>query len=396
MRIALVSDCYWPRVNGVTVSLQSFRDEFLRRGHDVRIYCPAYPESYGSSTEEPSVRRLPSMANGISREDRLLRPSAFPALFRDLDEFAPDVVHINTEFTMSIAARLYVRSRGLPLVMTSHTDYEDYVSNYIRILDPRPLKAFVRFVMRRVFEPADILVTPSPSMERRLRGYRVDKPIHVIPTGIPDLFAPRPAAEVAAWRARLDARFPGVAGRRLLIFAGRVTEEKDVAFLLPVLERVGSAKGDVGLLVAGDGPFKDKLVHLAARRGLAGRIAFAGYVPRAELPLAYCASEIFVFPSKTETLGLCTIEAMAVGLPVVAIGEMGTRDVMGGDHGGFMVPNEVGAFTDAVLALLGDEGLRRAKAAEALEVAERYRIGTVADRLYALYEEAARRKEQTR
>ena len=192
MKIALLSDCYWPRVNGVSVSLQSFRDELEKKGHEARIFCPEYPESYGPSPMEPFVCRLPSMASNISKEDRLFRPDAFPFLFEALDSFAPDILHLHSEFTVSVATRLYARNRGIALVVTSHTDYEDYINNYIRHVDPTFLKALARLVMKQLFSSADLVLTPSASMERKLRGYGIEKPIHVLPTGIPEIFAPSP------------------------------------------------------------------------------------------------------------------------------------------------------------------------------------------------------------
>ena len=162
-----------------------------------------------------------------------------------------------------------------------------------------------------------------------------------------------------------------------------------MSFLLPVLKRAHEARGDVALLIAGNGPFRPQFEEIAAHGGLSELVACMGYVPREELPLVYGASAVFVFPSKTDTLGLCTIEAMATGLPVVAIGEMGTVDIMGGDNGGFMVRNDVGEFTDAVLKLLGDDALRAAKSEEALAVAARYRIGAITDRLVELYKTVA-------
>ena len=145
MRIALISDCYWPRVNGVTVSVQTYRDELERLGHEVIILCPDYPPSRGAVGREDSVRRFRSMANAISKEDRLIRPSAFPLFIRTLERFNPDVVHINTEFTAAFAARSYAKLRGYPILVTSHTDYEDYAGNYITYVPAPLLRATVRF-----------------------------------------------------------------------------------------------------------------------------------------------------------------------------------------------------------------------------------------------------------
>jgi 1,2-diacylglycerol 3-alpha-glucosyltransferase len=385
VRIALVSDCYWPRVNGVTVSLQTFRDELIRRGHEVIILCPDYPPPWEKAPKEPSVRRFASRGSSVSKEDRLIGITAFPAFFRALDRFNPDVIHINTELTANVAARIFAYLRFHPILVTSHTDYEDYICNYIRFVDRRLLRAVVRFIMRFTFRTADIIITPSRHQQRKLKDYNIHKRFVVIPTGISDIFVPQPKDAIKAYRASLDERFPSLKGKRILLFTGRITVEKDAKFLLPVLRRLRARRKDVALLFAGDGPARPHIEALALRSGMSDSCAFMGYVKYAELPLVYASADVFVFPSKTETLGLCTIEAMGTGLPVVAIGEMGTLDVMRGDNGGFMVPNDETAFTEAVLALLNDEGLRNRKSAEARAWAKQYRIGTTTDRLERLY-----------
>jgi 1,2-diacylglycerol 3-alpha-glucosyltransferase len=385
VRIALVSDCYWPRVNGVTVSVQTYRDELIRLGHDVIILCPEYPPSRGAVPREGSVRRFRSMANVVSAEDRLVRPTAFGAFVHALERFNPDVIHINTEFTAYLAARGYAKLRGYPILITSHTDYEDYISNYITYVPANVLRAVVRFLMRAIFRTADVIITPSRTQEQKLKAYHIRKRFIVIPTGIPCAFVPQEKAAVEKYRAELDARFPALAGKRVLLFAGRITIEKDVKFLVPVLRRLLRCRDDVVLLLAGDGPGRAQVEAAARRSGLADECVFMGYVDRSELPLVYAAADVFVFPSKTETQGLCTIEAMGTGLPVVAIGEMGTRDVMRGDHGGFMVADDKKEFAEAVMRLLNDEKLRSGKSREAMEWARQYRVETTTIRLARLY-----------
>jgi len=385
VRIALVSDCYWPRVNGVTVSLQTIRDELLRRGHEVLILCPEYPASRGEAPKEPTVRRFSSKSSRVSKEDRQIGVTAFPAFFRTLDRFNPDVIHINTEFAANFMARTFAYLRGHPILATSHTDYEDYVGNYIRFVDPSLLRATVRFLMRLEYRSADIVIAPSRNQQRLLKSYNIHKHIVVIPTGIRDIFVPQPPEAAARYRSDLERRFPVLAGKRILLFAGRITVEKNARFLFPMLRRVHARRKDVALLFAGDGPARPHIEILAAKAGVGDSCAFLGYVDHSELPMVYASSDVFVFPSLTETQGLCTIEAMGTGLPVVAIGEMGTLDVMRGDHGGYMVPNDVAAFSAAVIALLEDDELRARKSAEAHDWAEQYRVAATTDHLERLY-----------
>ena len=394
MRIAIVSDCYWPRVNGVTVSVQSYSEQLIKLGHEVLLLCPSYPTSWGAVPAEAWVKRLHSGNNLVSSEDRLVSLAAFPAFFRALDRFNPDVIHVNTEFTANIAARIYVKARGYPLLVTSHTDWEDYICNYIRFVDPRLMRATARFIMRILFRSPEVVITPSRNQLRRLKGYNIRKRFVVIPTGIPSIFMPKGKDEIARYREGLDARFPVLRGKRIMLFAGRITIEKDAKFLIPVLRRVLARKRDVALVFAGDGPAKALLESTIHYAKLSDHCAFMGYVSRSELPLVYAASDVFVFPSKTETQGLCTIEAMGAGLPVVAIGEMGTLDVMRGDNGGFMVNNDVAEFAAATLRLLEDEALRAAKSKEAVEWAKQYRIEVTTQRLVRLYKVLATRHAQ--
>jgi 1,2-diacylglycerol 3-alpha-glucosyltransferase len=397
VRIAIVSDCYWPRINGVTVSVQTYGEQLIKMGHEVLLLCPAYPASWGEVPAEPWVKRLKSGNNAISSEDRLMSLAAYPAFFRALDRFKPEIIHINTEFTANIAARIYAKARGYPLLVTSHTDWEDYVCNYIRFVNPRLMRATVRFLMRALYRTPDVVITPSRNQQRKLKSYHILKRFIVIPTGISSAFEPKGKDEVATYRESLDGRFPMLRGKRLLLFAGRITVEKDAKFLLPVLRRVIEREGNVALVFVGDGPARTQLEGSVRRAGLSGNCVFIGYVGRAELPLVYAASEVFVFPSKTETQGLCTIEAMCCGLPIVAIGEMGTLDVMRGDNGGFMVRNDEAEFAEAVLRLLEDEGLREAKSREAIEWSKQYRIEVTTERLVRLYEVlAARHARQLR
>ncbi len=392
MRIAYISDCYWPRVNGVTVALQTYRDELARRGHEVLILCPDYPSMNGSRAKEAFVKRLRAQSTPFSKEDRLVKPTALPAMFRALDRFKPDVIHINSEFTAAWMGLFYAKLRGHPALITSHTDWEDYVCNYIPHVDRRLLRGIVRFLMRSFFRHADVLVTPSPSQKRLLKGYHLHNRFVIVPSGVSSLFGRRADAETTAYRAALDSRFPGLSGKRILLFAGRVAEEKDPRFLLPVLSRILERRSDVALVFAGDGPARAHVESSARRRGLEQHCFFLGYIAATELALLYGASAIFVFPSKTETLGLCTIEAMSSGLPVVAVGEMGTRDVMKGDHGGFMVPNDHEAFSDAVLRLLDDEDLLSRKSEEAIAWARRFGPEAMIERILRLYRVVAARR----
>ena len=152
-----------------------------------------------------------------------------------------------------------------------------------------------------------------------------------------------------------------------------------------MLPLVLSEHSDVALLIAGNGPSLQSLQDEAMQIGILGNCAFTGYLQRTDLALVYALSDIFVFPSLTETQGLVTIEAMCSGKPVVAIGAMGTLMVMDGDNGGFMVANDPGEFASRIIDLLDDPVLYARKCQEARLHASSWTIDAMTARLEQIY-----------
>lgn len=389
MRIAMITDTYWPRVNGVAMSVDAFRKELGRLGHQVVVLCPRYPAHDGDPvTDEAGVQRFASFNPLVSKEDRLVRAWEQRRVFAFLDQFAPDVVHIQTELALGNMGRRWGVKRGKPVVITSHTYFEKYVKFYVPWLPARITEAVTRGITSRALGAADLVVVPSEAMKRVLVGYGIQKPFRVIPTGLnPDDFAGVDKAREKA-SSSLYGPYPRLRGRKILLFVGRVGQEKNLDFLLDVVRALKPRFPGFTLLMVGDGPYRKTIEALAVREGLEEQILMAGYIDRSEIRHAYALADVFVFASKTETQGMVTIEAMLCGTPVVAIGEMGTREVMGGDNGGFMVPDDVGAFTDRVGQLLSDDALLREKSEEAGRYAQNWLIGAMAQKLARTYQEA--------
>ncbi len=394
MKIVYFTDSYWPRVNGVTVSIQTFADALRRRGHEIRIVCPDYPELENrfGQVDESEIIRLPSISSFFSKEDRFSNPLQLHDILPRLDEFNPDVVHVQTEFSFGEMGRRYCRMRGYPIVSTCHTHWEQYFEHYMQGVPSRLAKLVARTIMRYSLRKDSRIIVPSHQIAQVLRGYGINREMTVIPTGLDASFFASDPARDARVREKLTARFPRLASGKLLLFVGRIGQEKNVAFLFDVLRRVHERYGDASLLLVGDGPFRPALEKHAELMGLGDSCLFTGYLPREDLPSIYSMADLFVFASKTETQGLVTIESMLCGTPVVAIGEMGTADMMDGDNGGFMVKDDMGEFVARTLELLGDEALHARKAAEARVYAQRWTVEGVTDRLLAVYEDAASRR----
>lgn len=398
MKVALFTDAYFPRINGVSVSVHSYAEELSRLGHTVCIVCLEYTEEQQKSSffDEKSndrkapfkIIRIPSAAFAFSKEDRMVRLDKWRTIKKSMDEFKPDIVHINSEWTIGYFGAIYCRHRHLPFVFTFHTLWEDYLANYITFMPERGLRKIGMEVVRFYLKRADVIIAPTKRIAQVVSRYGITRKVHILPTGIPGsklIFNPTQAEFVSR---TIYEKFPLLKGKKILLFVGRIVKEKNLPFLFDVLKKIRAVLPDTALLMVGGGPYLEELQELSARSGLSDSVFFTGYIEGNDLIYFYKISSVFTFPSKTETQGLVTAEAMLCGLPVVAIGEMGTIDVMQGDNGGFMVRDDADEFAGKVIMLLTDSALHEQKAQEAAEWGSKWKISSLTPKLISCYEEA--------
>ena len=390
----MFTDAYWPRVNGVTVSVDSFSRALVKAGHQVLIICSSYPEgfntpiSYFGKQDDggPEIVRVPSVPAFITKEDRLAKFNKWYWVFKQVENFNPQIVHINTEVVIAEFGFLYARAHNLPAIYTFHTMWEDYGPNYFPMVPIFIVKFFIRGILKNILRRSYRVIVPTPQIEEVVRKYRFRTQTFLLPTGIePELFD-HDQAEAAFFREKLEEQFPRLRGKRLLLFAGRVVKEKNVGFLIDIFPEILARHPDALLLVVGAGPDLEYFQNQARKAGIEEACVFTGYVDRRDLALVYKISEIFVFPSLTDTQGLVTLESMLSGTPVVAIGALGTLMVMGGDNGGFMVKNDRQEFTQRVLELLEDPELHSRKSQEAKIHARAWSIEELSKKLLVIYE----------
>lgn len=378
MRVLMVSDVYFPRINGVSTSIRTFRRALARAGHECTLIAPEYPRANG---DESGVLRVPARTVVLDPEDRLMKAGPLRRLTRRLASGAYDVVHAQTPFIAHRAALRLSRALGVPCVETYHTLFEEYLGYYARVLPDTLLRAIARSLSRRQCNHVDAVVVPSGPMRERLRGYGVRRPVHVIPTGIPlEEFA---GGDGAGFR-----RCHGIAPERPVIaYVGRVAHEKNIAFLLRVLRHLRRTLPDVVLIIAGEGPALASLRRESTTLGVADAIRFVGYLARGgELLDCYRAADVFVFSSRTETQGLVLLEAMALGVPVVSTAVMGTRDILLPGRGALVAREDEAHFADQVETVLRDPALRKRLGREAREYAREWSDDACAQRMTRVYE----------
>ena len=373
----MLSDVYFPRVNGVSTSIHTFRNQLAQLGHESSLVAPSYGPG---SSDETGIIRVPSHRVLFDPEDRRMQLRSILQYLPRLRRGQFDLIHIQTPFVAHYAGVHLSRRLGLPRVETYHTLFEEYLYHYVPFVPKSWMRALARRFSRNQCNNLDALVVPSEAVLSVLRTYGVSVPIDIIPTGIePDQLA---AGNGAAFRAR-----HGIApGRLTLVHVGRVAFEKNIDFLLRVLVSVRARIPDVLLVIAGEGPALKHLRGLTARLGLEESVLFVGYQDRKQALLdCYRAGDVFVFASRTETQGLVLLEAMALGVPVVAPAILGTRDIVGPGKGALVSALDETEFAAKVVALLTDDALRERLGREAQSHAREWDARRMAERMAEFY-----------
>lgn len=384
MRILLLSDVYFPRVNGVSTSIRTFAESLARMGHAVTIVAPDYG-SAGKQAEHDGggayeVIRLPSRKVFFDPEDRLIKKSALRGALARLALRQWDVIHIHTPFRAHALGVRLAKIIRCPTVETYHTHFEEYVALYLPWLPGGLLRAFARQASRRRCHEVDHLIVPSQQIVEVVQRYGIRTALTILPTGI-DLEEFRGGSGIAFRRRyRIDA------GRPILVTVSRLAREKNIGFLIEVTRRLVAEFPNLLFVVAGEGPDAPRLKQLSASLGLEKNLAFFGNLDRrTELLDCYRAGDVFVFASPTETQGLVLIEAMALGLPIVSTAVLGTATVLR-DAGGTRISEEDPArFAAHAAELLRSPGLREALGTASLVDARAWSVDGLMHRVVELY-----------
>jgi glycosyltransferase involved in cell wall biosynthesis len=372
LRIGLFTNNYFPMLGGVPTAVETIRRDLEALGHEVVIVAPRMA---GADDGGRWLIRVPAVPAPTYPDFALPLPLG-PGLTRRLRALDLDVFHAHHPFLLGASARRLARASGRPFVFTYHTLYDRY-AHYVPLL-PRQMVARGAIRWSAGFaDTADLVLAPSDFVARRLRAQGVRRPIEVLPTGIDlDRFRPGDRAD-----ARRTLRL--AADDRVLLYVGRLDREKNLEFLLEAIARVRVPR--VRLLLVGRGTQAAALRRAAEARGVADRVDLRGGSPPDGLPAYYRAADAFVFASTTETQGLAVLEAMACGLPVVAVRATGIEEVVAEGVSGLLVPEAPAVFGDAVGQILIDRDLAAKLAIGARDAALPFESTALVRRLVALY-----------
>ena len=385
MHVLMLSDVYFPRINGVSTSMQTFRHELGAQGVRITVAAPAYP----GHVETDGVIRIASRQVPLDPEDRLMtragindfsRHVTSGSALRSSENFS--LIHVQTPFAAHYAGIKLARRQGIPVIATYHTHFEEYLFHYLPIVPRRALRGLARRTARGQCNALDAIVVPSQPMAETLRDYGVTTPLHVIPTGLPESQFIRGDGE------RFRAIHNIGAERKIALFVGRAAFEKNIGFLLEVAAHARQQQPDLLLVIAGEGPALENLQRKAKQLNLNNHVLFVGYLPRESgLRDCYAAADVFTFASRTETQGLVLLEAMAVGLPVLALPELGAAEIITPQRGAIPATDAPEAFADQLVALINQPERLATLGREGIAFAREWNAAAQAKRLASLYRE---------
>lgn len=384
MRIAIAAHNYPPLVNGSSTFTRDLAVGLAGRGHEVLVTCPsARPHHSGSVHGSLRVERLagiPLNRHG-PRIGLAIRPG--PRLHRILDEFQPEVVHLQDHFPLCRSMLGEAARRGVPVVATNHFLPSNFTA-YAPL--PRPLRSLADDVLWRtaggVFRNVQAVTSPTQTALGLLCKYDLACEGEAISCGVDvERFQPLAPAERRAAREALGLPRDAL----LVLYVGRLEPEKRVTDLVRALARCKNR--ELRLVLAGQGGRAAELVRLAGRLGLGSRVRLLGYVPDDRLPALFGAADLFAMPSEAELQSIASLQALAAGLPLVVADAVALPELVPGQENGRLFPTgDVAELARQLDTVSSDPVERRRMSRASRAIAERHDRRLTIERYEALYE----------
>jgi 1,2-diacylglycerol 3-alpha-glucosyltransferase len=362
MRIGMMVDTYKPYVSGVTNHVDLHKRVLERAGNEVYVFTFG-DEEY--QDDDPHILRSPGVPLSDTGFYLSLRyKSRHKKLLQTMD-----VVHVHHPFLSGRLALNYCRSERIPIVFTNHSRYDLLAQAYLPLMPDEVSHSLLQAYMPDFCEAVDLVISPSESMAKILRELDVKSHIEVIPNGV-DLrkfHQARPFQRSQFGFANEDI---------LLVYAGRIAPEKNLSFLLQAFAGIAQILPNVYLLIVGGGKknFEEEVQNLIVQLGIGKRVYSTGVIAYDDIPSYLAMCDIFVTSSVAETFGMSTVEAMAVGLPIMGIDATGTSDLVDDGKTGFLSKEDMAAFTAKLTYLCLHPGLRKEMGLAACTASEQYDI----------------------
>jgi 1,2-diacylglycerol 3-alpha-glucosyltransferase len=359
MKVAFFTDTYYPQTNGVVKSIDICSKKLRERGHEVHIFCPegAKKDKYTHTVPASRFRNYPEYRVGMPNM----------SIIEEVRKIRPDVIHVHSPFTVGLMGMSIARILGIPTVSTYHT----MISEYLSYAGSSAFKDVADSYSKFFFGRSSVIIVPSGPIEKMFKGYRLKRPIRVLPTPL--------EIGIVKRKDRGNKAFT-------ILHVGRLCAEKRIDFVLRAFENFRNIT-DSKLIITSDGPDRKRLEGACKSLGIEDDVTFTGYVSDRELIRLYSTADAFVSASDTETQGLVVLEAMACGCPVVVRNALGFKDFVEDRRNGMLFGTEE-ELIGGLEALREDQTLRRRIVAGGDSTVKKFDASKYAESIESIYKES--------
>jgi glycosyltransferase involved in cell wall biosynthesis len=421
MKIAIASDIYYPQINGVAVFAHNLALGLAKAGHEVIVIAPSFNGKYhvemeaGVTTYHLTSARFPFYPDQINKvpDKKTFLGLPMPRLaYRNgiwwsvnpwsevkhiLNEFKPDVVHLQTSETIALAVMSYVRKYNIPLVSTGHA-YPDNITGQFKILKPKlikkPTDAVVRAYMVSFLKHAEYATMPTEMaigdlVPKNRRHFKVT--VEALSNGV-DLSAFHPAKPDPEILKKYGI---STGPKKRVLYIGRVDPEKSISNIVMAFNKVLKKVPDAEMVIVGDGIDMNHLKDLVADLKIEDKVNFTGKILPPDLTEVYRCGTLFATASETETQGIVLIEAAATGLPLVAVDAGAVRELCQDKKNGELCkPGDIDGIAKAMVKILTDKDLQKKYSEGSVEVSKAHDLNHTLSRFEEIYHEAIKLKTE--
>lgn len=382
MKILIVSPTFYPDVNGASYFTQRLARHLHKKGHSVLVIAPSRflrDENYDlNGVSVFGIRSFPTFINGF----RIAQPVFIKSLIRKkIKEFSPDVIHLQSHLIFSKAVVEIAKGLRIPVIGTNHFMPENLV-HYFHL--PKIAEKWLRELgwkqCIKALEQLDFVTTPTKTAAELLKKAGFSKKVAPVSCGI-DMERFNPINNGLY----LKERYAIPADRPVLLYVGRLDKEKKIEVILRSLPKILHA-GNIHLVLAGIGKEKKKLETLSEKLNIKKSVTFTGFIPDKDLQNIYRTADIFVIAGIAELQSLVTMEAMASGLPVVAVNAMALPELVRDGENGYLFPaGDSQALAQKIIAIVSDKNLGFQMSQNSLEIIKTHDINRTIEKYEALY-----------
>lgn len=382
MRILIASDLHWPNINGVATFGRNLAQGLAANGHDVLVIAPSQTgKKYEEIDHNYRIKRTSSVVFPFYQNFRV-SISPYREVKRIIENFDPDVIHIQTPMGIGRAAMGYGKKTGIPLVATNHAMPENIVDN-LRLLAPfsRPINYILKEYGARFYNNADFVTMPTEAALKMLNSESFRAPYMAISCGI-ELGRFKPGAVSADFYDRFN--IPK--NKKIVLYVGRLDAEKHVSVLIRAAKDVIENHDDVHFVIVGKGTDMENLQDLVERLDVQDNVTFTGRVEDEDLPIFQRIGDVFAMPSPVELQCLAMLESMASGSPVVAVNVGALYELCKDGRNGYLYDlDDYEQLAEKLVKILSDDNLRAQMSRESLAIAKTHDMSHTITQFVTLY-----------